>query len=106
MAPQANRLADIGREGFDLVDRFYGGGTSNQVPKKQYNAPQQYAPDHSNQTVIDSKKAAKKYKGVAGYLDAHVSSNQNIINNNKAAEIYGGVVITEYYKKRFVGYHL
>ncbi|KAL3727718.1 hypothetical protein ACJRO7_032458 [Eucalyptus globulus] len=75
MAPHAYRLADIGREGFDLVDRFCGGGTYNQGSKNQYNVPQKYAPVLSNENVIDCKKAAKKYEGV---------------------------VITEFYKKKFV----
>ncbi|KAF8017482.1 hypothetical protein BT93_H2607 [Corymbia citriodora subsp. variegata] len=64
MAPHANRLANIGWEAFDLVDRFYGGGTSCRGPKKQYNVPQQYAPTPSDKKEIDSKRAAEKYKGV------------------------------------------
>ncbi|KAL3727716.1 hypothetical protein ACJRO7_032456 [Eucalyptus globulus] len=64
MAHYANRLADIGREGFPLVNRFYGRGTSGQAPKKQYNVPKQYASVPSDEKVIDSKKAAKKYNGM------------------------------------------
>ncbi|KAL3727710.1 hypothetical protein ACJRO7_032450 [Eucalyptus globulus] len=76
MAPHANRLADIGREGFAIVDRFYGEGTSGPVPKKQYKVPKQYASVPSDKNAIDSKKAAEKYKGT---------------------------VVTKYYKK-FIGW--
>ncbi|KAL3727712.1 hypothetical protein ACJRO7_032452 [Eucalyptus globulus] len=78
MANHADSLADIGRGGFALLDRFYGGGASVRAPKKPYNVPQQHAPIPSNKNVIDSKKAAEKYKGV---------------------------VIVEYYKKKSAGWH-
>ncbi|KAL3727714.1 hypothetical protein ACJRO7_032454 [Eucalyptus globulus] len=76
MAPNADRLADIGREGFALVDGFYSGGTSGPAPKKPYNVPQQHASIPGNKNVINSKKAAEKYR----------------------------VVIVEYYKKKFAGW--
>ncbi|KAI6693016.1 hypothetical protein NL676_020726 [Syzygium grande] len=79
MAPHADRLADIGREGFTLLDKLYDGGTSGQAPKKQYNVPQQYGPAPSDKNVIDCKKAAQKYKGV---------------------------LIMEYNKKKFAGWRL
>ncbi|KAL3727711.1 hypothetical protein ACJRO7_032451 [Eucalyptus globulus] len=64
MAPHANRLADIGREGFALVNRFYGRGTSGQAPKRQYDVPKKYSPVPSDEREIDCKKAAKKYNGM------------------------------------------
>ncbi|KAL3727709.1 hypothetical protein ACJRO7_032449 [Eucalyptus globulus] len=64
MAPQGDRLADIGREGFALIDIFYGGGKSGPAPKKPCNVPQQHAPIPSNKNIIDSEKAAERYKGV------------------------------------------
>ncbi|KAI6693015.1 hypothetical protein NL676_020725 [Syzygium grande] len=79
MAPHANRLADIGKEGFALVDRFYGGGTSGRAPKKQNNVPQQYAPVPRDEKEIDCKKAAQKYKGM---------------------------FVMEYYKKKFGGWRV
>lgn len=63
MAPRASRLADIGREGFVIVDRFHGGEKSGREPKRQYNIMQQHAPVPSDENGIDSKKAAEKYKG-------------------------------------------
>ncbi|KAI6693013.1 hypothetical protein NL676_020723 [Syzygium grande] len=64
MAPHADRLANIGRDGFELLGRFYRGGTSGQASKKQYDVQQRYAPVPHNENVIDCKKAAEKYKGV------------------------------------------
>ncbi|KAL3727717.1 hypothetical protein ACJRO7_032457 [Eucalyptus globulus] len=102
MARHADRLADIGREGFDLLDRFYGGGASNRGPKKQYNAPQQYAPVPSNEKYNAPLQYATKYN--APQHHAPVPSNENIIDCKKAAEKYKGVVIMEHCKKRFVGW--
>jgi len=64
MAPHPNRLANIGREGFALVDRFYDGVTADRSPKKQYNVVHKQAPVPSDEKVIDCKKAAKKYEGM------------------------------------------
>ncbi|KAL3727713.1 hypothetical protein ACJRO7_032453 [Eucalyptus globulus] len=64
MASRPSRLANIGRESFPLVDIYYGEGTFGPAPKKQYNVPTQYAPIPSDENVIDSKKAAQKYRGM------------------------------------------
>lgn len=63
MASHPNHLADIGREGFALVDRFFGGGKPVRAPKKQYRVLKNYASVTSNENIIDSKMAAEKYKG-------------------------------------------
>ncbi|KAF3950368.1 hypothetical protein CMV_023875 [Castanea mollissima] len=104
MAPQEN-LVDIAKDGFALLDNYYGRATrtDKKVPKKQ--------------AEITSKKAAEKYgganlvrAGMEGFalLDdyygrprrtdkqVHQKKQVEIINSKKAAEIYGGVLITEY----------
>ncbi|KAF8017481.1 hypothetical protein BT93_H2606 [Corymbia citriodora subsp. variegata] len=59
MASQGDRLADIGREGFALVDKFYG-RKSGRALKQPYNVPKKHAPTSSDNFVMHSKKAAEK----------------------------------------------
>jgi len=69
MAPHADRLVNVGRDGIAIIDRIYGprpvaqGARNRYIPQQSHEAVQDTAaPYHGN--VIDSMMAARKYKGV------------------------------------------
>jgi len=69
MAPHADHLVEVGRDGFATLDRICNprpmaqGSKSRNIPQQSHEAVTgTAAPYHDN--VIDSKTAARKYKGV------------------------------------------
>ncbi|KAL2340970.1 hypothetical protein Fmac_008910 [Flemingia macrophylla] len=59
MAPQKD-LVNIGLEGFDIIDRFYG--APNRRPKGRWGV--QATQNHKEEPVLTSKEAASKFGGI------------------------------------------
>lgn len=69
MAPHVNRLVEVGRDGFAVLDIIYSPrlmareARNRYIPQQSHETVQDTAAPYRND-VIDSNKAAKKYKGV------------------------------------------
>ncbi|KAL2340969.1 hypothetical protein Fmac_008909 [Flemingia macrophylla] len=60
MAPQKD-LVNIGLEGFDIIDRFYG-APNRRPPKGRWGV--QATQNHKEEPVLTSKEAASKFGGI------------------------------------------